>query len=284
MDLRQLARAVAAHRGVAALGVLLAFVFAFLAQVRVDPFGDPALKYRRSVVWGSTVTLQITQKGFPEGQATGEGAGLSELAPLYATMATTDPVRRRMKRLGPVIGGARAEPLTVGNSSFLPLFRITGFAFSAPNARLRAQRQAEALIGYVTAEQRASNVRPRNQLLLKIVKGPSRPQIVVGRKPTLAVVVFLSMLVLTGALVLVLENLRRGRQLRAPSEDGRPSLEAIKSPAQGTDGHDVAEPQAMPVNPAARKHAAGGQAPKRTLHLEPEEGLRRRASRHRPRS
>ena len=111
MDLRQLAAAVRAHRVAAFIGLMAAVGLAFLAQVRVDPFGDPMLSYRKPVVWSSSITLRLTHAGFPEGKVSDQGSGVAGLAPLYAALATTDPVKRRMRQAGPILGGVRVDPV-----------------------------------------------------------------------------------------------------------------------------------------------------------------------------
>ena len=231
MELNQLVRAITSHKRVAIAGLIAAFGFALLAQVRVSPFGDPMFAYRRHAVWSSKITIQLTQQGFPEGRVLQGGEQrdtLIALAPLYARLANTDQVRARMKRLGPIRGGIKIVQLVDDNQSTLPLLELRSFAFAKSSAASRVKRQADAFIGYIQAQQRANGVNPKNRVILKTVKGPSNPKVVVPRKVTLSIVVFMAMLVATGGLILALENLkRRGSKPAMIAPDEKPSLEAI---------------------------------------------------------
>ncbi len=104
------------------------------------------------------------------------------------------------------------NPVVDDNNVGLPLIQISSFAFQNTSAVTRAKRQADAFIGYIASEQAQNNLLPKNRVVLEIVKGPTRPSVVVPRKITLPVVVFLSMLIVTGALILTLENRARGRR------------------------------------------------------------------------
>ena len=273
MDLRQIGRAVAAHKAVATLGVIAAIGFAVLAYVRVDPLGDPKLQYRKPILWGSKLTLQLTQEGFPEGQVRDLGArrdALVGLAPLYARLANTDPVKARMRRLGPIHGGVRIDPVVDENESSLPLVKITSFAFSQSAAMTRARRQASAFMGYLAQQQTAHNVPVRNRVLLSVLSGPSAPEVVVPRKKTLPITVFLAMLVVTAGVILTLENLRkRDRRQEAVPDVGPlpeivPPAEALREVPAPPDRVPVARPE------AARPDARTGQlaTPPRTLRGE----------------
>src|SRR5262245_48122408 len=195
MDLRRLADAFRAHRLVTALGVGAAILLAFLAFVRVSPGGNPTFEYRRANVWGSAIAIQLTQEGFPEGRLQDVGqrrAARFAFRPLYARLATTDPVKQRMRRFGPVLGGARVDPVVDDNASSLPVIKISSFALTKAAAITRVQRQANAFMSYVAGQQRANNVAPANRVVLKVLSGPTKPAVIVPRKKTLPVVVFLA--------------------------------------------------------------------------------------------
>ena len=265
MDLRQLGAAVGNHRRVAVLGVVAAIALAFLAQVRVSPFSSPTFEYRKPVVWSSNVTLQLTQEGFPEGRVQDVGsrrAALVSLAPLYARLANTDPVRKRMRKLGPILGGVKVNPVVDDNNVGLPLIQISSFAFQNTSAATRAKRQADAFIGYIAQEQAQNDLLPKNRVVLEVVKGPSRPSVVVPRKITLPVVVFLSMLIVTGALILALENRARGRrQAKGQVSDDLPVADEVTDDvAAGGRREDVPRRERSPA-PVANVTPVSGVAP-----------------------
>jgi hypothetical protein len=275
MDLRQIGRAVAAHKLAAILGLTAAVAFAFLAYVRVSPFGDPVLSYRKQSLWSSAITIQLTQRGFPEGrvieQADRRGA-LVQLAPLYARLADTAQVRKKMRKLGSIEGKVSTVPLIDENRSSLPLVQISSLTDTKASALERVSRQADAFIGYIAQQQAANHVTPANRVLLKVVNGPTTPEVVVPRKITLPVVVFLSMLIVTGGLILALENTStRGRKFGELDGEARAPLEALKLPVE--DAPEL-EPRPTRSESAVAGQAAAGQAlgnaarpgPVRTLH------------------
>jgi len=269
MDLRQLAAAFRAHKVATALGLGVAVCLAFLAYVRVQPFGSDVLQYRQPIVWGSKITLQLTQEGFPEGRVQDVGSrreALIGLTPLYARLATTDPVKRRMRQLGPVYGGVKVEPLVDQNRSSLPLIKITGYALTKSSAMDRAQHQAQAFIDYVTSQQRANGVSPRNRVLLQILSGPSKASVVVPRKVTLPVVVFLSFLVITAGVVLVLENLRKANSRRSAASEPPEVLRTVPESSEPTSPREP-EPALQKQHVSAR--AVALPPPRRTLRVEP---------------
>jgi hypothetical protein len=244
--------------------------------------------YRRHAVWSSKLTVQLTQEGFPEGRVLQGGEQrdtLVALAPLYARLANTDQVRARMRKQGPIRGGIKIVPLVDDNQSSLPLLELRSFAFERSSAESRVKRQADAFIGYIQAQQRTNGVQPKNRVILKTVKGPTNPKVVVPRKITLSIVVFLAMLVATGGLILALENLkRRGPKAATPGTEERPPLEAI-SPTPDADAGTEEEAHRGPTRaepPAAQadaSSAAGGAAlsvapsrPMRTLRTGSDQG------------
>jgi hypothetical protein len=213
------------------------------------------LSYRKQSLWSSAITIQLTQRGFPEGRVieqTDRRGALVQLAPLYARLANTSQVKERMRKLGPVPGKASAVSLVDENRLSLPLIQISSLTASDVTAVERVRRQADAFIGYISQQQAANHVSPANRVLLRVVNGPTTPEVVVPRKITLPVVVFMSMLVVTGGLILALENMQtRGRKPGEPGGEVRAPLEALKLPPEE-------EPEAQP-RPARPEPVAAGQ-------------------------
>jgi hypothetical protein len=224
VDLRAFIVTLRRHKWAALIGLAVAIGLAFYSYVRVDPFGDPALTYRKSVIWGSNEVLQISQPGFYEGRVTADSTrrdALLELAPLYARLANSDQVRARMRRSGPILGGVSVDPVIqdAGNGIPLPLIEITAYTRSAQLAPKRAAHQARAFIGYLQAQQIANGIPEQRRVTVSVIKEASKPFIAVPRKKTLPVIVFLSMLIATVALVLVLENMSNRRNVRQAGDD-----------------------------------------------------------------
>jgi hypothetical protein len=154
--------------------------------------------------------------------------------------------------------------LTDSNRSSLPLIEISSLATSKASAFDRVSRQADAFMQYISEQQTANRVASANRVLLKVVNGPTTPEVVVPRKITLPVVVFLSMLVVTGGLILALENAARGRDSGSPDGDVRAPLEALKLPLQ--EETETKRPAESAVAGQAGVGTSARSGPVRTLH------------------
>jgi hypothetical protein len=242
MDFRLYARVLWRFRVVVAAGFAFAVLLAFLSVVRVSSNG---LAYRHSQLWSTTVRLLVTQKGFPEGRlyatepaAPGQNspsaaaqaaklgipvadpARFNTLAILYAELATSDPVHRLMLRDGPIAGKISAIALRDDASGvLLPLIDVTALATSSRGAVELAARDARALDSYVADEQKANNVPVSDRVVIRTVVAPQQPHVFQPRSKTMAIVVFLAVLLATIGLAFVLENLRpRVRTVPAATE------------------------------------------------------------------
>ena len=71
MDLQLILRVLWRFKLLVGIGVVLAFVLAFLSYYKVSPGGDPMLEPRQSESWESLSTIFVTSRGFPWG-STGE--------------------------------------------------------------------------------------------------------------------------------------------------------------------------------------------------------------------
>jgi hypothetical protein len=236
VDLRAFIQTVRRHRLAASIGVALAIGLALFSYVRISPFGDPTFTYRKSVIWGSKEVLQISQPGFFEGRVTADSSrrdSLLELAPLYARLANSDRVRDRMRRTGPIYGGVAVDPVIEdsGNGIPLPLVEITAFTRNAQLAPKRAAQQTRAFIGYLRAQQIENGIPASRRVSVSVIKQPSNPFIAVPRKKTLPVIVFLSMIIATCALVLVLENLATRRSVRLAEDRPEQEDDLVAQPA-----------------------------------------------------
>jgi hypothetical protein len=220
-----------------ASGLLVAVMLATLSLVRV---ADGGLKYRQAELWSSTTRLGVTQNGFPEGRLLAQGSPtrledarrlgipladpnrLNTLAILYAELATSDPVRRVLRRGGPVRGKIIATPVVVGDGRTpLPLIDIVAIATSQGGAVVLAQRSADALGTFVREQQSANKVPTADRVIVQQLVRPKPPKIFQPRSKTMAVVVFLAAMFGTFGLAFLLENLRpRARVLDEPAGAG----------------------------------------------------------------
>jgi hypothetical protein len=213
MDLRLYGRVIWRFRFVVAIGVVLAIVLATLSFVRVSPSG---LSYRQSQDFSASTTYLLTGSGGPAYDVYTAGGSksplaLSNLAALYATVATGDAVHQRLLKSGPLHGIVTANSFVNTQTSQkypLPLLAITADASSPGRAVALARRAANAFEGFITDQQDAANIKPANRVQLLVVNHPKQAVLVTGRKKTLPAVIFLTILTATLGLAFVLENLR----------------------------------------------------------------------------
>jgi len=239
MDLRLFARVVWRFRVVVGLGVVLALALATLSYVRVSFAGGPSVKYRQSEQWVSYTRLFVTQSGFRWGSSvvnpskgtlgnqanvlglqTASESRLSSLATIYANLIDSDAVLALMRREGPVRGIVQAAPLPVaqGSDSVLPIISIAAFAAS-PTASVELARHAgNALRLYIERQQELNGIAPGERIKLAVVSKAGATKLYAGRKKTLPIVVFLTVMLAVIGLAFTLENVRP--RIRAISGTG----------------------------------------------------------------
>ena len=217
MDLRLYGNVLWRHRFVVLGGAVLAVLLAILSFYRVQlDNGVPKLTPRKAEVWGSTATIFITEPGFPAGRRVAKTPQYSSpdafagLAGLYARLATSDSVLQRMRAAGPVKGTFQASPVldSTGRSP-QPLINLIGQAGSPRDARETVEHAITAFFAYIRAQQIAARIPKSQRVELSVVNAPRPAGLLVGRKRTLPIVVFLSVLIAAIALAFILENSRR---------------------------------------------------------------------------
>jgi hypothetical protein len=222
------------------IGFVCAIALAFLSVAKVSASG---ISYRKTELWTTTVRLLVTQHGAPEvrlyaqeptsGGATTPGdqaarlgipvadpGRFNTLAILYAELASSDPVRRLIASHGPYKGQVVATPLRDDQSgTLLPLIDMAAISTS-PRATVElALRSAHALDKYVQDQQRANNVPKSDRAIIETIVQPKAPEIYRARSKTMAIVVFLVVMLAIAGLAFLLENLRpRVRALNGPTE------------------------------------------------------------------
>jgi len=225
MDLNLYLRVIWRFRVLVVLGVLLAVALAGLTMFKVSSKG---LHYRQHETWASQAVLLITQSGFPQGRSvypsavTKDGvvqpstsfadpSHFADLAAFYAKLAGSDAVIQLMEQQSHPAGVIGAAPVTIGSGSKtspLPLLAITGEAAHPRAARKTAAAGAKAFITYLTRQQNAAGIPPKQRVLVQVMNQPSQASLVQGRKKTIPIVVFLTVLIATLGLAFILENLR----------------------------------------------------------------------------
>jgi hypothetical protein len=231
MDFRLYARVLWRFRLIVAAGLVCALLLAALSIVRIGPHG---VSYRQSELWSTTMRLLVTQRGAPEvrlyaqeptpqgqtpaspgdqaaklGIPIADPARFNTLAILYSEFATSDPVRRLMLRGGPIRGQIAATALRDDASGvLLPLIDLVAISTSPREAVTLASRGASALDTYVARQQRTNNVPTSDRVVVRTIVEPKIPQLYQPRSKTMAIVVFLVVMLATVGLAFLLENMR----------------------------------------------------------------------------
>jgi hypothetical protein len=236
LDLTLYARVLWRFRYLAAVGIVVACALAFLAVAKVSYSGGSVhVQYRKAQVFQSSATLLVTQSGFPWGRAiypySSAGAAtlvspfadpgrLSGLAVIYARFAGSDDVRRLMLKEGPMPGAVTANVFTSGDASnapALPLIAVTGIASTPRNAVVAATRATSALIKYIDQQQQQAKITPTQRVELQVLSAPNGAILVVPRRKTLPIAIFILVLTMFTGLIFALENIRPKVRLVEPA-------------------------------------------------------------------
>ena len=235
MDLALYGRTLWRHRGIVALGVILAAVLAFLAVAKVD-LRNGSVSYRSSEVWQNSAKLLLTQRGFPEGRSVFPVTGQSTKTPtyadpgrfvgltdFYAQIVTSDAIRRQMLAAGPIDGTVQAAAQLGATNNPTPIVNIFGSSDTPAKATALARRATNALLAYVATQQARARVPKSQRVNLQVLRSSDSPLLVEGRRKTLPVIVFLAVLTMTVALAFVLENVGRRSALESVNAEAAPS-------------------------------------------------------------
>jgi len=238
LDLALHLRVIWRFKYLVALGLLVACALSVLAVARVDlKGGKPQLRYRTAEIWGGTAKLLITQSGLPWGRLSlpttdtggqeqsksstrvfADPSRLSSLAPFYAQLANSDAMQRYFPP-----GAVRVNPVvdtSTPYASVLPILQFTGLATSPNRADLLARKSAALFKAYVVKQQQGAAIPESQRVQLETLSSPLPPQLIQGRKKSLAIVVFATILIATLGLAFILENLRpEVRSIGRPGED-----------------------------------------------------------------
>lgn len=222
MDLSLYSRVFWRFRLLVVAGLMLASALAVVSYFRVSLDGfKPKLTYRQTETWQGRTRLLVTQQGFPLGRSvfpptTPEGtpqfaspARFSELAVLYANLANSDQIVRLIEPSGRLRGSVGAQVVSNPTTGYtLPIIDLFGVADTPKRAVDLTRRAADALRSYIYRGQVASRTPATERVTIQELARPKEAELIVPRKKTVPVTVFLSVLIATIALVFVLENLR----------------------------------------------------------------------------
>jgi len=226
VDLQLYFRVLWRFRFLVALGLLAALALSALSLVSVGPSG---VTYRQAEVWSSSAKLLVSQDGFPEGRSITEqykfvidevtgkevaqplfasSTRFRELAALYAALATTDPAIAVITNDGPLPGALSAATMSSSDGDSLPVVVMTGTATSPGAAVATANRGAAGFVRYLERGQARSDIPQDTRATVTVVEQASGALLVVPRKLTRPIFIFLAIMMAVLGLAFVLENMR----------------------------------------------------------------------------
>jgi hypothetical protein len=208
-----------------AIGTTLAIALAFLSVAKVSASG---VTFRQEQLWADDVTLLVSPQRFPWGgsvlSASADPATFGQLATIYANLATSDAVKQRVLKGGPVDFAkepmlATVVPYSYQSSNSPPLPFITLEAQGATKARVMelVKREADSFLGYLHDLQSQGAIPKEQRAQVTIVKG-DQIRLLKPRSKTAPIMIFMLMMIATVGLAFMLENLRPRVRL-VPAED-----------------------------------------------------------------
>jgi hypothetical protein len=242
MDLGLFFRVVWRFKAMVLLGLALAFALAFLSFVKVDFGNGFTMTYRENEQWESLSTLFVTDPDFTLGSTADAGgpadaeaaAAASQrmlaLTALYMQLATSDAVLAFMAKQGPIDGLVQTFPITAGangDGDPLPMMTFSAISTTPERAYRLGLRHIDAFLGYLKRDQDRRGVSRADRVRVEVVRQPQAPTLLVPRKKTRPIVIFLTVAIATFGLAFVLENLRP--RVRAVPGEGR---RAVKPPSR----------------------------------------------------
>jgi hypothetical protein len=229
MDLGLFFRVIWRFRILVALGLVIALSLTVLAMARVSfSGGPPRLVYRQHEQWQSYTTLIVSPRGFPWGRSVFslnyDPSRYASLATIYANLAESDAVKRRMIREDPH-ATILAKPLLAGSASNappLPLFTVAATARSGGTAVTDAEHATSAFLQFLKGQQSDNGIPQKARVNVAVIKHATKPELLKGRSKTTPAAVFLTVMLAFIGLAFMLENLRP--RVRVVSEEAEPVL------------------------------------------------------------
>jgi hypothetical protein len=209
-------------RALLVVGLVAAIALSVLSYASVHfRHGSLQLTPRKAIVWTAEARVLITTAGFPWGtaaqeytptqggpSAVGDPTRLANLGMLYAELAGSDTVRHLAIGHRKLTGKVTSQVEFTPTGAVLPVVDISSQTNSAPDAILLANRAVSAFQSWVSHQEQTADISPKSRVVVQVLTRPDKPTILVPRKKTLPIVVFLAVMLAFLGMTLVLENLR----------------------------------------------------------------------------
>ena len=228
MDLNTYIRVLWRFRVVTISGFILAVLLGGVSMAKFSFNGGPTLSYRQQPTYQATTRLLVTQKGFPWGRSILPGlqgttpdqvqqqrSGMefadpnrfATLAVLYAQLLNGELLQARLRKRLPSGVLLGAQPVTNSpTNAVLPLVDVMGTAGSQALAERTSKLGASLFQSYIANQQGAAKIEPSQRVLLDEVS--TQTLLVAGRKKTIPIIAFLTVMIGTIGLAFLLENMR----------------------------------------------------------------------------
>ena len=277
MDLQLILRVIWRFRLLVGVGLVLAIALAFLSYYKVTPGAEGGtFTPRETEEWESLSTLFVTSEGFPwgiigqtepvkPGQPTTtpnllDPVHLTGLAALYVRLSTSDPVLNQMKREGPLDGKLSAFPVTSadnGPAAELPMVTLSAISATPERAEALAKRHVDSFRAYIESEQKRAGITGKERVVVQIARQPQPATLLVARKKTRPMVVFVAVMIVVLGMAFTLENLRprvrviSNEDLQPPVVE-KPVVRAAPAARNGAGNGDGSQPRRTPPQPTRR--------------------------------
>jgi hypothetical protein len=268
MDLQLILRVLWRFRLLVGVGIVLAVVLATLSYIKLPT--DGKIEYRQAESWESLSQIFVTSSGFPWG-STGNAPDvevppeqqkidpneldpihLTGLAALYTRLATSDQVIKLIEQDGPLNGTLAAYPVSsddAGDGDPLPMVTFAATAETPVAAQTLAQRHVDAFVNFIESEQRRAGIPRKERVVVDIARHPQAATLMVGRKKTRPMVVFVAVMIAVIGLAFALENIRpRVKVLPGAADAGGRGRERDASAVEAI----ARDPEAVARKPARR--------------------------------
>lgn len=239
MDILSLVSAMKRYRFILLFGVLLGFTLLLLTRFTIQPdtgdvnFGPYVLEPRNQYVYQTYVDVMLDEPGFSIGKSINAEGGRDafrrtvEMAPVYAHMATGDTILKQVERkIGPISGSINSEVLEEN-----PIFRITAEGRNPREVTNAALVTAQTFIKYIETQQINSKIQPTDRIILKMLGEPAEPTASSSMSLLKSAIAFLSPIIASFLLMLVLENIERGKEEAIAGEFNTAETEVVRSEA-----------------------------------------------------
>lgn len=205
----------------AVIGVLLAVLATYNIEVGRGHKDLVRLRPKSYTTYSTSISLMINDPQFSLGRAgndptkPGNLSRIISLAPTYAELAISEPMMREvLKKTGKVDAEISSEPVKDS-----PVFEVSVKGKDPQHIRVIADAIGSSFIDYLERNQVQHKVPKDDRIYVQVLTRPDYATAEKSRNLEMAVLAFLTPIVLAVFLAFTLHNLRLGRKLSEYSTD-----------------------------------------------------------------